>query len=99
MAKKHFIEVKNLVKNYGMGNIKVTAVDNVSFYVDKGAFIGIMGASGSGKTTILNRNFLSLGITLLFHIHKGIIGCRQALDFLAFRYFFGIIPIRYYIRR
>ena len=35
----------------------------------------------------LNRNFLSLGITLLFHIHKGIIGCRQALDFLAFRYF------------
>lgn len=36
---------------------------------------------------VLNRNFLSLGITLLFHIHKGIIGCRQALDFLAFRYF------------
>ena len=54
MARNHFIEVKNLVKNYGMGNIKVTAVDNVSFYVDKGAFIGIMGASGSGKTTILN---------------------------------------------
>lgn len=36
---------------------------------------------------LLIRNFLSLGITLLFHIHKGIIGCRQALDFLAFRYF------------
>ena len=51
------------------------------------------------RSQILNRNFLSLGITLLFHIHKGIIGCRQALDFLAFRYFFGIIPIRYYIRR
>ena len=50
MARNHFIEVKNLVKNYGTGNIKVTAVDNVSFYVDKGAFIGIMGASGSGKT-------------------------------------------------
>ncbi len=54
MARNHFIEVKNLVKNYGTGNIKVTAVDNVSFYVDQGAFIGIMGASGSGKTTILN---------------------------------------------
>ncbi len=54
MARNHFIEVKNLVKNYGTGNVKVTAVDNVSFYVDKGAFIGIMGASGSGKTTILN---------------------------------------------
>ena len=54
MARNHFIEVKNLVKNYGTGNVKVTAVDNVSFHVDKGAFIGIMGASGSGKTTILN---------------------------------------------
>ncbi|EOS75541.1 hypothetical protein C819_02103 [Lachnospiraceae bacterium 10-1] len=35
MARNHFIEVKNLVKNYGTGNIKVTAVDNVSFYVDR----------------------------------------------------------------
>lgn len=39
------------------------------------------------ETIRLIRNFLSLGITLLFHIHKGIIGCRQALDFLAFLYF------------
>lgn len=54
MVRNHFIEVKNLVKNYGTGNIKITAVDNVSFYVDQGALIGIMGASGSGKTTLLN---------------------------------------------
>lgn len=54
MTKNHFIEVKNLVKHYGTGNIQVTAVDNVSFHVDKGSFIGIMGASGSGKTTLLN---------------------------------------------
>lgn len=39
MARNHFIEVKNLVKNYGTGNIKVTAVDNVSFYVDKGLLL------------------------------------------------------------
>lgn len=44
-------------------------------------------ANANVSTHTLNRNFLSLGITLLFHIHKGIIGCRQALDFLAFRYF------------
>ncbi len=48
--------------------------------------------AGGIASTVANigksiRNFLSLGITLLFHIHKGIIGCRQALDFLAFRYF------------
>lgn len=54
MTNNHYIEVKNLTKSYGIGNMKVTAVDDVSFYVDKGGFIGIMGASGSGKTTILN---------------------------------------------
>lgn len=54
MEESHYIEVKNLVKCYGTENIKINAVDHVSFYVDKGGFIGIMGASGSGKTTILN---------------------------------------------
>lgn len=54
MENNHYIEVRNLTKSYGIGDTKVTAVDDVSFYVDKGGFIGIMGASGSGKTTILN---------------------------------------------
>lgn len=54
MKESHYIEVENLVKSYGAGDIKINAVDHVSFYVDKGEFIGIMGASGSGKTTILN---------------------------------------------
>ena len=54
MKESHYIEVKNLVKSYGTGDIKINAVDHVSFYVDKGEFIGIMGASGSGKTTLLN---------------------------------------------
>lgn len=51
---QHFIEVRDLVKNYGMGENTVTAVDHVSFSVEKGEFVGIMGASGSGKTTLLN---------------------------------------------
>lgn len=54
MGEHHYIEVKDLVKKYNTGNIEVNAVDHVSFYVDQGEFIGIMGASGSGKTTILN---------------------------------------------
>lgn len=51
---EHYIEVKDLVKDYNTGKVKVRAVDHVSFYVDQGEFIGIMGASGSGKTTLLN---------------------------------------------
>lgn len=54
MGEPHYIEVKNLVKNYDTGKVKVRAADHVNFYVEQGEFIGIMGASGSGKTTILN---------------------------------------------
>lgn len=48
------LEVKNIEKYYGnKGNI-TKAIDNISFDVEKGEFVGIMGASGSGKTTLLN---------------------------------------------
>lgn len=50
----HFIVVDNLVKYYGVGCNRTTAVDHVSFHVEHGEFVGIMGASGSGKTTLLN---------------------------------------------
>lgn len=48
------LKVERLEKYYGnKGNI-TKAVDDISFQVEKGEFIGIMGASGSGKTTMLN---------------------------------------------
>lgn len=48
------IRICDVEKYYGNGSHVTKAVDRVSFTVEKGEFIGVMGASGSGKTTLLN---------------------------------------------
>ena len=48
------VRVENLCKTYGKGENEVKALDNVSFSVDKGEFVAIIGPSGSGKSTLLH---------------------------------------------
>ena len=48
------LRVENLTKTYGKGNTAVTALDKVSFSINKGEFVAIIGPSGSGKSTLLH---------------------------------------------
>lgn len=49
-----YIEFKNVVKEYKMGEITIKALDNTNFEVEKGELVIIVGPSGAGKTTALN---------------------------------------------
>ena len=48
------IDVRNLVKIYRSGESELRALDGVSFSIDRGEFVAIMGPSGSGKSTAMN---------------------------------------------
>ncbi len=48
------IEFENIKKQYVIGDMKIAAVDNCSFSIEKGELVVILGPSGAGKTTVLN---------------------------------------------
>ena len=51
---ENILKIENIEKYYGSKSSLTKAIDNISFEVEKGEFVAIMGSSGSGKTTLLN---------------------------------------------
>ncbi|MBP5159360.1 MAG: ABC transporter ATP-binding protein, partial [Lachnospiraceae bacterium] len=49
-----FIELRNVVKEYRMGEVAIRAADGINFSIQEGEFAVIVGPSGAGKTTVLN---------------------------------------------
>ena len=49
-----YIELKNVVKEYKMGEVSIKALDKTNFEIEKGELVVIVGPSGAGKTTALN---------------------------------------------
>ena len=49
-----YIEFKDVIKEYKMGEVTIKALDKTNFSIDKGELVVIVGPSGAGKTTALN---------------------------------------------
>lgn len=48
------IEIKDLIKNYAIGDMEIPALQNINLQIDKNEYVAIMGPSGSGKSTLMN---------------------------------------------
>ena len=54
MENNHFIQLENVKKIYKVGETQVNALRDLSYNINKGDFVAIMGPSGSGKSTLMN---------------------------------------------
>src|ERR1043165_3231468 len=77
------IEIKDLVKDYKLGEVPVHVLKGISFQIERGDFVSIMGPSGSGKSTLMNILGCLDKPTSGTYILDGIRGSQLARDQLA----------------
>src|SRR5574344_318785 len=96
------LKVENLCKHYGKGDTLVKALDNVSFTIDKGEFVAIVGSSGSGKSTLLHiLGAVDVPSSGKVYINNIDVFSRKEADLAVFRrrevglryQFYNLIPI------
>jgi putative ABC transport system ATP-binding protein len=79
-----FIELQDLKKTYRMGDVEVNALRGINLVIDKGEFVAIMGASGSGKSTMMNiigcLDYSSEGNYLLDGVRVNTLNKRELAD-------------------
>ena len=68
-----FVSFKNVYKRYHMGEVTITASDGVTFDIEKGEFAVIVGASGTGKTTIAKELFSDCYVKDLIYTASSVI--------------------------
>lgn len=88
-----YITAQNLVKQYGSGEATVLAVRDMSFHIESGEFVAVMGESGSGKSTLLSMmgalNTPTSGMYVVDDIDVYSLGQDQRADFR--REFLGFV--------
>ena len=88
-----YITAQNLIKTYGRGDAVVTAVSDVSFQIEAGEFVSLMGESGAGKSTLLSimgaMNAPTSGTFVVDEIDIYSLGSEKQADFR--REFLGFI--------